>query len=104
MDLVSACTAEFMWDTFSLVPRPSRPSVCRLQYKCGGPGRPGKTESRGMTYLDVWRSGTFPEKQQVSDHECATDCKLNTERRMTERSTSDSLGDVSWIQKAALQL
>jgi len=23
---------------------------------------------------------------------------------MTERSTSDSLGDVSWIQKAALQL
>jgi len=22
-------------------------------------GRPGKTESRGMTYLDVWRSGTF---------------------------------------------
>jgi len=20
-----------------------------------------KTESRGMTYLDVWRSGTFPE-------------------------------------------
>jgi len=34
--------------------------------------RPGKTESRGMTYLDVWRSGTFPEKQ-VS--ECAIDCK-----------------------------
>ena len=22
-------------------------------------GRPGKTESRGMTYLDVWRSGPF---------------------------------------------
>ena len=22
-------------------------------------GRPGKTESRGMMYLDVWRSGTF---------------------------------------------
>jgi len=32
----------------SLVPRPSRPSACRLQYKRGG--RPGKTESRGMTY------------------------------------------------------
>jgi len=30
----------------------------------------------------------------------------NTDRRMTERSTSDSpsLGNVSWIQKAALQL
>ena len=28
-------------------------------------GRPGKTESRGMTYLDMWKSGTFPEKQQV---------------------------------------
>ena len=28
----------------------------------------------------------------------------NTDRRTTERSTSDSLGDVSWIQKAALQL
>jgi len=24
-------------------------------------------------WVDVWRSGTFPEKQQVS--ECATDCK-----------------------------
>jgi len=31
--------------------------------------------SRGMTYmyLDMWRSGTFPEKQQVS--KCATDCE-----------------------------
>ena len=28
----------------------------------------------------------------------------NTGRRTTERSTSDSLGDVSLIQKAALQL
>jgi len=28
----------------------------------------------------------------------------NTDRRTTERSTSDSLGDISWIQKAALQL
>jgi len=36
-----------------------------------------------MTYLDVWRSGTFPEKQQVSEL---------------------SLSNVSWIQKAALQL
>ena len=36
-------------------------------------GRPGKTEARGMTYLDMWRSGTFPEKQQVS--QCTTDCK-----------------------------
>ena len=29
---------------------------------------------------------------------------VNTDRRTTERSTSDSPGDVSWIQKAALQL
>jgi len=29
--------------------------------------------SRAVMYLDVWRSGTFPEKQQVS--ECATDRK-----------------------------
>ena len=28
----------------------------------------------------------------------------NTDCRMTECLTSDSLGDVSWIQKAALQL
>jgi len=28
----------------------------------------------------------------------------NTDRRTTERSTSDCLGDVSWIQKATLQL
>jgi len=34
---------------------------------------PGKTESCAMTYLDVRRSGTFPEKPQVS--ECATDRK-----------------------------
>ena len=54
-----------------------------------------------MMYLDVWRSGTFPEEQQVS--ECAVPI-ANTDRRMTEHSTSDSLGDVSWIQKAALQL
>jgi len=26
-----------------------------------------------MTYMDVWRSGTFPKKQQVS--ECTTNCK-----------------------------
>jgi len=50
-----------------------------------------------MMYLDVWRNGTFPEKQQVS--ECVTYCKHGP-----EGSTSDSLGDVSWIQKAALQL
>ena len=46
-------------------------------------------------YLDVWRSGTFPEKLQVS--ECAINCKRG--RRTTECSTSDSLGNVSWIQK-----
>ena len=54
-----------------------------------------------MTYLDVWRSGTFPKKkQQVT--ECATDHKHGC--TTNERSTSDSLGDVSWIQKSALQL
>jgi len=26
-------------------------------------GRPGKTESRAVTYLDVWRSGTIQKKQ-----------------------------------------
>ena len=41
----------------SLVPRPSHPSVCHLQYYSGG--RPGKTESCTMMYLDVWRSGTY---------------------------------------------
>jgi len=60
---------------------------------------PGKTESRVMTYLDVWKSGTFPEKQQVSVLLIA-----NTDRGTTERLTSDSFGNASWIQKAALQL
>jgi len=46
----------------SLVPRPSHPSVCRLQYQRRG--RPGKTKSRGMTHLDVWRSGTFLENSK----------------------------------------
>jgi len=55
----------------SLVPRSSHPTVCCLQYKRGG--RPGKTESCAMMYLDVWRSGTFLEKMQVS--ECVTDHK-----------------------------
>ena len=49
---------------------------------------PGKTESHLMTYLVVWRSGTFPE-----NCECTTD-----------RSTPDSLGDISRVQKPALQL
>ena len=50
-----------------------------------------------MTYLDVWRSGTYPEKSQASALPIA-----NTDCRTTENSTSDSLGDVSWIQKADL--
>jgi len=62
-------------------------------------GRPGKTESRVMTYLDVWKSDTFPEKQQVSVLLIA-----NTDSGTTEHSTSDSFGNVPWIQKAALQL
>ena len=56
-----------------------------------------ETESCAMTYLDVWRSGTFPEKQQVLPI-------ANMDCRTTECSTSDSLGDISLIQKAALQL
>jgi len=45
-----------------------------------------------MTYMDVWRSGTFPKKQQVSALPIAN----------TERSTSDSLGDVSAITALAV--
>jgi len=40
-------------------------------------------------------SGTFLEKQQTSTLPIA-----NTDCRTTECSTSDSLGDVSWIQIA----
>jgi len=42
-------------------------------------------------WLDVWKSGTFPEKPQVSK------CTLiaNTDRRMTECWTSYNLGDIS---------
>jgi len=50
-------------------------------------------------YLDVCRSGTFPEKSRVSVLLIAT-----TDHAATERLTSDSLGDVSWVQKAVLQL
>ena len=42
----------------SFVPRLSHPNICRWH---------------AMTYLDVWRGGTFLEKQQVS--ECAADHK-----------------------------
>ena len=52
-----------------------------------------------MTYLDVWKSGILLEKPQVSVLPIT-----NMNRRTTERSTSCSLGDVSWVQKAALQL
>ena len=52
-----------------------------------------------MTYLDVWRSGTFMEKLQVSVLPIAS-----IDPTTTERSTSDSLGNISWIQKATLQL
>ena len=51
-----------------------------------------------MAYLDLWRSGTFPEKQQASALLIA-----NKYHRMTERSTSDSFDNVSWMQKATLQ-
>jgi len=37
---------------------PQRLSLAVLTWRTGR-GRPGKTESRGMTYVDVWRSGTF---------------------------------------------
>ena len=40
-----------------------------------------------MMYMDVWRSGTFPKKQQVSALPIAN----------TECPTSDSLDDVSVI-------
>jgi len=35
--------------------------------------------------------------------ECTTDRKHRPYNRTTEHSTSDSLGNISWIQKAALQ-
>ena len=47
-------------------------------------------QSRAMTYLDVWRSGTFMEKPQVSVLPIA-----NIDGTTTECLTSDSLGDVS---------
>ena len=49
-----------------------------------------------MMYLDMWRSVTFPEKQQVS--ECTTDCKR------TVALDIRVLVVFIWIQKAALQL
>jgi len=52
-----------------------------------------------MVYLDVQGSGTFLDKQQIS---MLPITKMG--QRTTEHSTSDSLGNVSWIQKAALQL
>jgi len=55
--------------------------------------------SCAVTYMDMWRSGTFLEKPQASALPIA-----NTDCRTTERSTSGSLGDISWVQKAALQL
>ena len=46
-----------------------------------------------MMYMDVWRSGTFPKKQQkMSALPIAN----------TERSTTDSLGDVSAITALAV--
>ena len=45
---------------YSLVPRPSHPSVCLLLYSRGE--RPGKTDHikwHTWTLVDVWRSGTF---------------------------------------------
>ena len=52
-----------------------------------------------MTYLDMWRSGTFLEKPQVSALVIT-----NTDHRTTEHSISDSVGDLSWVQKVPLQL
>jgi len=43
--------------------------------------------------VDVWRSSTFSEKLQVSVLPITS-----TYRRTTEHSTSDRLGDFSWVQ------
>ena len=51
------------WANTSLVPRPSCPSIVTCSTNMGE----GLVKlSDVVTYLDVWRSGTFPEKQQVS--------------------------------------
>jgi len=73
----------------SLVPRPSSPNICRLQYvlTCG------KTESRAMTYLDMRRSGTFLESPQVS--ECTTDCKHEPKNVDTRQSWRCFMGPES---------
>ena len=43
-----------------------------------------------MAYLDMWRSGTFPK----NSNEASALPIANTDRRTTERSTSDRLGDI----------
>ena len=57
-----------------------------------------------MTYLDVWRCGTFDICSRKNSKKASALLIINSDHRTTERSTSDSLGDISWIQKAALQL
>ena len=68
-------------------------------------GRPGKSKSCNDV-LDVWRSATFPEKKNKKKNSNYVSVLLiaNTDRTASEHSTSHSLADISWTQKATLQL
>jgi len=87
------------WAGASLVPRPSWSSVCRLQYYNAG---------EGLVKLShvVWRTWTCEGVAHSWKNSKLVSALLiaNTDHRTTERSTSERLSDVSWIQKAVLQL
>jgi len=80
----------------SLKPWPSHPSIYRLQYQHRG--RAGKMKlimciDIHEHWVDVWRSDTFWKNCK----EVSVLPITNMHCRTTERSTSDSLGNISWV-------
>jgi len=55
-------------------------------------------------WVDMRRSGTFPEKPQVSMLPIATTDHAVTKGLTSGSQVQCSLGDISWVQKAASQL
>ena len=86
---------EELWKA-RLIPRPSHPSVCCLQYYLGG--RPSKTD------LTQWRTWTCGGVAHSRKNRKWMHYRSKPMVHRTECSTSDSLGNVSWVQEAALQL
>jgi len=88
----------------SLIPRPSHPSICHLQYYTMLGKKAWHRWSHAMVYLDVgWMCGGVAHSQTKCKQMSALPI-ANADHRMTEHLTPDNVGGIFWAQKVSLQL